>query len=212
MRRHLKQELVVLDENTLFDWISLPEHIVRKWKEGKILHTQFSDICRIELLYRHGGLWFDATDYLTAPVPDYIMNQDVFMFMAGDNIDIIGTYAFIQSCFMRAKKGNPVMGVWREANSIYWREENSKIDYFVHHLLLKFCTQVNNIAASNFKKMIKLDQDPTHALWPDHADADFDEQTFADLTSGSFFQKTNYKDKRLESMKAGTMAEYIINS
>ncbi len=83
MRRHLKQPLVVLDEKTLFDWISLPDFIVRKWREGKIPHTQFSDICRIELLYQHGGLWFDATDFVTAPVPQYIMDEDVFLFMAG---------------------------------------------------------------------------------------------------------------------------------
>lgn len=94
MRRNLKQELVVLDENTLFDWITLPEHIVRKWKEGKIPHTQFSDICRIELLFEHGGLWFDATDYVTAPVPQYIMDEDFFLFMAGSRIR--GSYAFIE--------------------------------------------------------------------------------------------------------------------
>ena len=30
MRRHLEQELVVLDEKTLFDWIKLPDYVVRK--------------------------------------------------------------------------------------------------------------------------------------------------------------------------------------
>ena len=89
MRRNLTQELVVLDETTLYDWITLPEHIVAKWKEGKIPHAHFSDICRIELLYKHGGLWFDATDYVTAPVPQYIMDQDLFLFMAGNKIRLV---------------------------------------------------------------------------------------------------------------------------
>lgn len=210
MRRHLKQELVVLDENTLFDWITLPEHIVRKWKEGKIPHTQFSDICRIELLFEHGGLWFDATDYVTAPVPQYIMDEDFFLFMAGEKIR--GSYAVIQSCFMRAKKGNPVMGVWREANSIYWKEENSKINYFIHHLLLKLSVDVNETARHHFAKMPKVDQDPTHALWGEHANDDYDEETFRALTADAFFQKTNYKDKRLKDLKPGSIAEHILNS
>lgn len=208
MRRHLKQPLVVLDEKTLFDWISLPDFIVRKWREGKIPHTQFSDICRIELLYQHGGLWFDATDFVTAPVPQYIMDEDVFLFMAGQKIR--GSYAFIQSCFIRGKKGNPVLGVWREANFIYWKEENSKINYFVHHLLLLLSTQVNSIASSNFEKMPHVDQDPTHALWGDHCDDPYDEERFKQLTQDSFFQKTNYKDKRLNPLKPGTMAEHIV--
>lgn len=210
MRRHLKQELVVLDEKTIFDWITLPEHIVRKWREGKIPHTQFSDICRIELLFEHGGLWFDATDYVTAPVPQYIMDEDLFLFMAGSKIR--GSYAFIQSCFIRGKKGNPVLGVWREANSIYWKEENSKINYFIHHLLLKLSVDVNKTAGDNFSKMPKVDQDPTHALWGEHCCDTYDEETFRCLTSGSFFQKTNYKDKRLNNMPKGSIAEYILNS
>lgn len=210
MRRNLKQELVVLDENTLFDWITLPEHIVRKWKEGKIPHTQFSDICRIELLFEHGGLWFDATDYVTAPVPQYIMDEDFFLFMAGSRIR--GSYAFIQSCFIRGRKGNKVLGVWREANSIYWKEENSKINYFIHHLLLKLSVDVNGIARDSFSKMPYVEQDPTHALWGDHCNDDYDEKRFAELTSGAFFQKTNYKDSRLKNLKPGSIAEYIINS
>lgn len=210
MRRHLKQELVVLDEKTLFDWITLPDYIIKKWKEGKIPHTQFSDICRIELLFQHGGLWFDATDYVTAPVPQYIMDEDFFLFMAGKKIR--GSYAFIQSCFIRARKGNPVLGVWREANNIYWKEENSKINYFVHHLLLRLAVDVNPIAQEYFGKMPKVDQDPTHALWGEHCMDAYTEETFKALTDDSFFQKTNYKDKRLLNMQPGTIAEHILNS
>lgn len=210
MRRHLKQELVVLDENTIFDWITLPEYIVKKWREGKIPHTQFSDICRIELLYEHGGLWFDATDYMTASVPQYIMDEDIFLFMAGSKIR--GSYAFIQSCFIRGKKGNPVLGVWRETNKIYWKEEDSKINYFVHHLLLKLSVNVNNIAKENFSRMKQVEQDPTHTLWTNHCNDDYNEEAFQNLTSRAFFQKMNYKDERLKNLKPGSIAEYILNS
>ncbi len=209
MRRHLKQELVVLDEKTLFDWITLPDFIVRKWREGKIPHAHFSDICRVELLYEHGGLWFDATDFVTAPVPQYIMDEDFFVFMAGEKIR--GCYSFIQNCFIRSRKGNPLLGVWREGKFIYWKEEDSKIDYFVHHLLFRLSTEVNETAAENFRKMPQIVQDPTHALWGDHCADTYDEETFEKLTSGSFFQKTNYKDKRLKPVKPGSIAEHIIN-
>ncbi|MDE6334589.1 MAG: capsular polysaccharide synthesis protein [Muribaculaceae bacterium] len=209
MRRNLKQELVVLDEKTLFDWITLPDYVVEKWRKGLIPHTQFSDICRIELLYEHGGLWFDATDFVTSQVPGYIMDEDIFLFMAGQKIR--GSYAFIQSCFIRAKKGNPVLAVWREANNIYWKDENSKINYFVHHLLLRLSVDVNPVAAECFGRMPKVDQDPTHALWGDHCTDPYDDRRFNAVTAGSFFQKTNYKDKRLNNLAGGTIADHIIN-
>lgn len=210
MRRHLKQELVVIDEKSLFDWITLPEFIVEKWRKGLIPHTQFSDICRIELLYRHGGLWFDATDYVTAPVPDYIMNEDVFLFMGGQKVR--GSYAFIQSCFMRARKGNPLMGIWSQANFTYWKEEDSKINYFIHHLLLLLATQVNDTAGRCIAAMPHIDQDPTHTLWGEHCADAYDAAEFDRLTRDSFFQKTNYKDKRLQPLPAGSVAEFILNS
>lgn len=210
MRRHLDMPLVVLDEKTLFEWIKLPEYVVKKWKEGKIPHTQFSDICRVELLYQHGGLWFDATDYITAPIPQWVMDEDVFLFQAGQKIRY--AYTLIQSCFIRGRKGNPLLGIWREANYIYWKEENSKIDYFVHHLLLRTAVENNPIASAAFARMPKRDQDPTHTLWTAHCDEPYNEQVFKELTSGSFFQKTNYKDKRIPSLPEGSIGEYIINS
>lgn len=210
MRRHLQQELVVLNEKTLFDWISLPQFVIDKWKSGKIPHTQFSDICRIQLLYQHGGLWFDATDYVTAPVPQFIMDEDVFLFMAGKKIR--GSYAFIQSCFIRGKKGNPLLGIWNQANFIYWKNENRKINYFVHHLLLLLSTQVNDTAKGCMEKMPHVDQDPTHSLWGEHCMDQYDAATFQRLTKDAFFQKTNYKDKRLQTMPKNSIAEHIINS
>lgn len=210
MRRHLKQELVILDENTLSDWIQLPDYIIKKYRRGKISHAAFSDICRVELLYQHGGLWLDATDYVTAPVPDYIMNEDVFMFMAGNKIR--GSYARIQSCFLRGRKHNPLLAVWREAIFTYWKHENSNINYFWMHLLLCTCVEHNDVAREQFDRMPKVDQDPTHALWGDHCGDLFDAETFARLTADSFFQKTNFKDHRLNPVRPCTIAEYVINS
>lgn len=210
MRRNLKQELVVLDEKTIFDWITLPDYIVKKWKEGKISHAHFSDICRVELLFRHGGLWFDATDYVTAPVPQYIMDEDVFLFSSGNKIR--GSYAFVQNCFIRARKGNPLLGIWQGAIFNYWKEENSKVNYFVHHLLLLLATQENEIAAAAISVMPKIEQDPTHTLWDSHCIDKYDKANFEHLTKDSFFQKTNFKDSRIATAGSDSVASYIINS
>lgn len=170
MRRNIKLPLVVLDENTIFDWITLPDHIIDKWKRGLITRTHFSDICRIELLYEHGGIWADATDFFTAPIPSWILEQDVFMFMAGNNIKLGGTHAFIQSCFIRGKKADPLLAMWRELVFEYWKEEDSLIDYFTLHFLFRLLVEKNPIASDLFSKMPKVNQDPTHVLFPEHKD------------------------------------------
>ena len=55
VRKHCKQELIVLDADSIFDYINLPNEIVEKYRDGKIGHAHFADICRVELLYRYGG-------------------------------------------------------------------------------------------------------------------------------------------------------------
>lgn len=208
MRRHLEQEVIVLDEKTLFEWITLPDHIVRKWREGKIPHAHFSDICRVELLYQHGGIWLDATGYVTSPVPQWIMDEDLMIFLAGQNAR--WAYSLIQNCFIRARKGNPLLGIWREAIFAYWRDEDSKIDYFVHHLLFRASIAHNKTAAALFDRMPHVDQAPTHTLWRNYREQPYDPELFRSLTEGAFFQKTNYKDKGVASLPAGSMGEFMI--
>ena len=76
----------VLDERSLFEWIDLPEDIVQKWKDGKMKAAHFADICRVELLYRHGGLWMDATCFLDAPLPEWLWEADFFVYQGGDTL------------------------------------------------------------------------------------------------------------------------------
>ena len=69
VRTHCRQELVIKDEAQLLSELDLPDYVVSKYKAGRISRAHFSDICRVELLYRYGGIWLDATDFVTADFP-----------------------------------------------------------------------------------------------------------------------------------------------
>ncbi|MBD5385925.1 hypothetical protein HDR69_05815 [bacterium] len=208
MRRHFRQEVVVLDENSLTDWITLPDYIMEKHRAGKIGAAHFSDICRVELLYRHGGYWLDSTAYVTSDFPAEISGADFFMYLGGEKL--IGSYAGVQNCFIRSRREDPLLGIWRAAIFHYWMEEDSVADYFVHQLLFTLSTEQNEEAARLFGKMPHIVQDPTHALWFDHMYDPYDPERFAELTAGTFFQKTTYKSKGLNNVPPGTMADHML--
>ncbi len=209
MRKHLQMELIVLDDKTIFDWISLPDFIMKKWKKGEIGAAHFSDICRIELLYRYGGVWMDATDYITADIPKEIMECDFFMYMTGN----VGySYSFIQNCFIRATQGNPLLGIWRDAIHNYWRHMYKSIDYFVHHLMFRLIVHENQEAKLLFDKMPKLNQDDTHTLWYKYKDTAFDEEIFSDLKQKSFLHKTSFKDTSATNPVENSFAAHIIET
>ena len=206
VRRHCKQELVVLDENTIFDYITLPQEIVAKYKAGKIARAHFADICRVELLYEHGGIWLDATAFVTKPIDDWIIEQDFFVFLTGH---VGSPYSFMQNCFIRSRKGAYLLDAWRAMILDYWMHENHNFDYFMHQLLFKTLVTNDERAKKYFAKMPHVDQDPTHALWWDYQHKPFNQEIFDSVTSGAFFQKVTYRgtDKPIP----GSFADVMIN-
>jgi len=210
VRRHCRQKLVVLDAKSIFDYISLPDVIVQKYKDGKIGHAHFADICRVELLYKYGGYWLDSTGFVTAPIPDWIENQDFFVYLTGDNYDIGGSpYSFMQNCFIRSRKGAYLLAAWRAMILDYWMHEDHIFDYFMHQLLFKTLVTNNDTAKKYFDKMPHVAQDPTHALWWAYQDKPFNQKIFDDVTSGAFFQKTTYRGS--DNPKPDSFADVMIN-
>ncbi|MBR5904565.1 MAG: hypothetical protein IKZ49_03465 [Alphaproteobacteria bacterium] len=210
VRRHCKQELIVLDANTIFNYINLPEEIVKKYRDGKIGHAHFADICRVELLYNYGGYWLDSTGFVTSPIPDWIEKEDFFVYLTGDNYNIGGSpYSFMQNCFIRARKGAYLLAAWRAMILDYWMHENHTFDYFMHQLLFKTMVMNDEKAKKYFEKMPHVAQDPTHALWWAYGNKPFDKKTFEELTSGAFFQKTTYRGS--DNPIPNSFADVMIN-
>ncbi len=193
IRKNCKQELVVLDEKTLFDYISLPDYVLRKRKKGQIKNAHFADICRVELLYRHGGIWLDSTGFATAKIPNWITDEDFFVYLVGN---AGSKYSFMQNCFIRSRKGSYLLQAWRAVILEYWKREPKSFDYFMHQLLFRTIVTYDKKCKSEFEKMPHVPQDPTHVLWWAGRDDKFNQKNFDKWTAGAFFQKTAYNDAK----------------
>lgn len=207
VRKNCKQELVVLDEKSVRDYITLPDIIWQKRAAGKIGHAHFADICRVELLYEHGGIWLDSTGFATGAIPKWITDEDFFVYLVGP--DGAFSYSFMQNCFIRARRGAYLLAAWRAMILDYWVHEDSAMEYFVHQLIFKTLVMNDARAKNYFAKMPHVDQAPTHALWWRYADKPFDKQVFNQVTSGAFFQKTTYRGT--ENPISGSFADVMIN-
>lgn len=208
IRKYGGRELVVLDEKSLFDYISLPEAILEKYRAGKIRSAHFSDLCRVELLHRYGGYWLDATCFLSAPIPSFATEQDFFVFMAGDKVH--GNYSYIQNCFIRARKGSFLLEAWRAMMLAYWLREDRRVDYFQHQVMFRALVTGHPTAAARFSGMPQMDQYPTHLYLYEYKDRPFDPEVLRKTAeAGFFFQKTSYRD--LERIVPGSFADHIVH-
>lgn len=72
-----KAELRIITMDNMVQYINLPDWVVRKFGEGKISLADLAEIIRFGLLYRYGGLWMAATNFMSAPFDEKIWKSDV---------------------------------------------------------------------------------------------------------------------------------------
>jgi hypothetical protein len=180
----------ILNNSTLGSYTDLPNFVFDRLKNGQISYTHFSDLLRLNLLKNHGGIWLDATGYMTDFVPQYILDEDFFVFLTGRLT--LFPYAFMQNCFIRNKKGGFLCEAWYEMCIEFWKNETKTLDYFQHQLMFRALIENDSIAKKLFTKMPLVSEDETHQLSRKLLQK-FDAKEWNNIKKASFFQKTTYK-------------------
>lgn len=150
-------QVVLIKSDNFQEYVDIPPIILDKWQRGIIDNTHLSDILRIHLLARYGGVWIDSTCLMLSPIPKYILDSDFFIFHSHGEFE----YTLIQSCFIRCRKNNYIMRKWMAAIDNYWTQESIRINYFLLHLIFvallqtdeKFMKEFNNVPVVNDKEM-----------------------------------------------------------
>lgn len=75
--------LVRISDNNIGDYISFPSFICNK--KQIITTAHFSDLLRVALLSVYGGIWIDATVYMSGPIPKLFQESDLFVFQRDPN-------------------------------------------------------------------------------------------------------------------------------
>lgn len=206
MRANCKQDLVIINEKNIDDYIDLPGYIIDLHNNDKMKNAHFADIIRIEVLHNNGGIWLDSTDFVTSPVPQNIIDEDFFVYMAGH---VGSPHGYIQNCFIRSRKNAYLLEAWRAMIFEFWKKD-TRFDYFMHQLMFKSIVENNERAKKYFAKMPKIDQDPTHVLWYFYSDKPFNKEIFDKITADAFFQKTAWKHPQAQNPTPGSFADAMI--
>ena len=70
---------------------------------GGVSLAHFSDVLRFELLREHGGIWVDATDFISMSLPNYVFEYTFFSLNGAYSDDLVWKWT---SWFMVAQKGD----------------------------------------------------------------------------------------------------------
>lgn len=187
LKYHIKdREIVFLNKENIKDYVNLPDYIYEKWEKGIISYAHFSDILRIELLIEHGGIWLDATTYLTAPLPDYITDSDFFVYHDGlfdkETVNM-------GSWLIRSKANNILLNETQNLLLKYWKNEDYLCHYFLFHM---FFRTVTDIYEHEWQKMPYYNQMDNHILAIDFCKK-FDKKRFEQIKNITPVHKLTHK-------------------
>ena len=124
--------LKVITKDNFHDYIKLPDYILEKVNSGAITLTHFSDIVRFYLLHEYGGLWLDATIFVTSGIPENIFELDYYTirlpFTQGKHSLVKNRWTgFLQA----SRKGGLLCKFVLNFFLEYWKTQQCLIDYFL---------------------------------------------------------------------------------
>lgn len=211
LRNHFKERFILLNEKNIGDYIILPEYIIKKWENKQMIPAHFSDIVRMELLSKYGGYWFDATDFIFRDIPEDIVNSDFFMYAATPYREL--EYTCMQNYFIRAKKGDPLLDMWKQVVYYYWQKEDHAVGYFLVQLLFRLLITYNAEAKSYYEKIIKIPLEYPELLWQEWGNEPYTPEKFRELKEKAFFNKCSYKSRIgiVKKIIPDSMADFILN-
>lgn len=120
----------LITADNYMEYVNIPQYITEKLDNKEISYTHFSDIIRNNLLADHGGIWLDATIYLTDELkgwdkPFYTIKQNI----PSDN-SYVSDYKWTGFC-MGGVKGNLLNLFVKAFFNAYYHKEKGLIDYFL---------------------------------------------------------------------------------
>lgn len=198
------KKVVVITNDNLSDYTNFPKHILTKWKNGIITNTHFSDLLRVELLSKYGGLWLDATVYCTGNLDKYIdKNTELFVFRNDHRSE---PAICLSSWLIYAKPNQPIIVNTKNMLYKYWEKNNKLKDYFLFHVMFTICAY--NLEEEWNKVEFHTNINP-HVLWFHYFFKPFNKQDIKKIKEVSNFHKLSYKFD-IKDVSDNSFCHYII--
>lgn len=201
------REVILITSDNMEQYVTFPDYIIEKWKSGVITHTHLTDLLRIELLIKYGGMWLDATVFCSEErggIPDYFFDSDLFFYQSlkpGRDGDAF----YISSWLISAKSNNKLLMGTRELCYEYWKKNNSMDDYFLLHA---FFSIVLDYYQEDWKAIIPRDNAAPHVLLLRLFDK-YDQRLWDAAKGQTPFHKMTYKFKEEDTKLQDTYYKVI---
>ena len=197
--------IIRLDDNSIQDYLDLPDFVWEKRANPQFKHAFFADLLRLALLDIYGGVWLDATIYLSSPLSNLTSQTDFFMYQRDaakterEEWVLFNRHYFswedthkinVLNSIIYAKKNSYVIHTCFNLLLNFWRTQDHIPHYFFFQIM--FDSLINN-QLSDYQCEV-IDDTQTHLLLK-VLDKRFDENYLQKIISHTNTHKLSYNKK-----------------
>ena len=153
--------IIQIDNNNLNQYIDLNELDINFNDNPNILASHISDVIRIILLKKYGGLWCDATLFCNKPLDSWLPNVIHEGFFAFDRP---GHDRLISSWFLYGEKDNYIIDKWYISTLNHFKKKYNHTIYFWFHYLFGINYNIDSQFKEIWNRVPKLSANGPHSI------------------------------------------------
>lgn len=201
-------EVCLISRENYGNYVSISAHIVEKYNQGQISTAHFCDVIRVNLLARSGGLWIDATVFVSEGIPQDIFARPFYSIRDGKSRYNVSNGRWTTFLLASQGGGTALMTFLSRMYEAYWEREDEVLDYFLFDYLIEFAYR-SSLAVRNEIDAVPQNNRCVHDLQPALMQP-FDLGQIRLMLEGGLFFKLTYKFNRNENAERllHVLAEY----
>ncbi len=131
-------KVILITEENYNQFVTFPDWIEEKRKKGIISRTHFSDLLRLELLTKYGGIWVDSTFYCINENVNSYFSCPLWSIKRPDYFHASIASGYFANYSLGCNADNKwVYAVIRDFTMHYWKMSDMMIDYlFLDYIIV----------------------------------------------------------------------------
>lgn len=184
----------ILTLENYHQWVELPEYIEKKFRKGRIPRALFTDLLRLAVLKKYGGVWLDASVLCSGFENEKLSNRwqriersefTIFRYFQRGKKEPVG----LSNWFIAAHPNDFVVSTVLDMLLAYWKDYNCTVDYYIMHLFISMCLNALPSIAESMPR-----ENSYHSIMLGSVLAkDFNEDWWNDVKAHVFLHKLNYR-------------------
>ncbi len=201
------REIILIDQNNINQYAPMPDYILDKYHRGFLSIQQLSDILRLVLLENYGGLWIDATVFLSGPIPAEFTQNRLFIYQPEF---LNGMPRGNASWMISSEPHNPIVEGTRKCMFEFWKYEYYPHEYYTMLLYWDLVADYADVYRRAWDTVEFASPIPSFILYHDLLFSPYDAKRWSDLRREVSVHKLTYKDPKEWFEIPGTFYQEVV--